>query len=55
MKKDLKNIEQEVVEELTSKLKSDEGTNKIITQYIKISAQVTRMFLEKYEQETNKD
>ena len=55
MNKDLKRIEQEIIEELTSKLKSSEGMEKLITQYIKISAQVTRMFLEKYEQENKKD
>jgi len=55
MNKDLKLIEQEIIEELTSKLKSDEGMEKFIAPYIKISAQVTRLFLEKYENETNKD
>ena len=52
MKKDLKKIEEEVIEELTSKLESENGAHKLIEQYIKISAQVTRKFLEKYEQES---
>lgn len=51
MKKDLRKIEEEVIQELTSKLQSDNGAQKLVEQYIKISAQVTRKFIEKYEEE----
>lgn len=55
MKKDLRQIEQEVIEEMSSMLTDDKGMDKLVTQYIKISAQVTRKFLEKYEQENERN
>lgn len=51
MKKDLKKIEEEVVSEMTSKLQGENGIQQLVEQYIKISAQVTRKFIEKYEEE----
>lgn len=49
----LEKIEREVVEEFTQKLSlnTNESLNGILIQMTKISAQVTKEFIKKYEQE----
>ncbi|QPR69617.1 hypothetical protein I6G82_08540 [Lysinibacillus macroides] len=53
MKKTLKDIENEIVEEYTSKLDLENVAHKIDARVAKLAASITRSFLEKYEAERN--
>lgn len=55
MEKTLKDIENEIVEEYTSKIDSENVTQKLDLRIVKLAAAVTRSFLEKYEAERNEN
>lgn len=51
----LKKIEKEIVDEYIGKLDTHDGAHKTVAAMVKISAEVTRKFIEQYELEKTKN